>query len=71
MKIRTTPIEGLLIIEPKIFGDHRGFFLETYNQQRYQEAGIKEHFVQDNLSYSQKGCCAGCTFKNLTRKENL
>ena len=63
MKIRTTPIEGLLILEPKIFGDHRGFFLETYNQQRYQEAGIKEHFVQDNLSYSQKGVLRGLHFQ--------
>jgi dTDP-4-dehydrorhamnose 3,5-epimerase len=63
MKIHTTPIEGLLILEPKIFGDHRGFFLETYNQQRYQEAGIKEHFVQDNLSYSQKGVLRGLHFQ--------
>lgn len=63
MKIRLTPIEGLLIIEPKIFGDNRGFFLETFNQQRYQDAGINEPFIQDNLSYSQKGVLRGLHFQ--------
>lgn len=63
MNIRTTPLQGLLIIEPKIFGDARGFFLETYNQQRYADAGLKENFVQDNLSYSQKGVLRGLHFQ--------
>lgn len=63
MNIKTTPISGLLIIEPKVFGDSRGFFLESYNQQRYFEAGLKETFVQDNLSYSQKGVLRGLHFQ--------
>jgi dTDP-4-dehydrorhamnose 3,5-epimerase len=64
MKILTTPIPGLIIFEPKIFGDHRGFFVETYNQTRYREAGLDVEFVQDNLSYSQKGVLRGLHFQN-------
>jgi dTDP-4-dehydrorhamnose 3,5-epimerase len=64
MKVLTTPIPGLMIFEPKIFGDHRGFFVETYNQTRYGEAGLDIAFVQDNLSYSQKGVLRGLHFQN-------
>ena len=63
MNVRTTPLEGLIIIEPKVFGDARGFFLETYNQQRYSEIGIKDHFLQDNLSFSQQGVLRGLHFQ--------
>lgn len=63
MEIQTTPIAGLLILKPKIFGDARGFFLETYNQQRYRDAGLSETFVQDNLSYSQRGVLRGLHFQ--------
>lgn len=59
MKITTTPIEGLLIIEPRIFPDDRGYFYESYNQTKYQEAGMTAPFVQDNQSFSQKGALRG------------
>ncbi|QJD95652.1 dTDP-4-dehydrorhamnose 3,5-epimerase [Mucilaginibacter robiniae] len=59
MKITTTTIEGLLIIEPRIFPDDRGYFYESYNQQKFQEAGITANFVQDNQSFSQKGTLRG------------
>lgn len=63
MNIIKTEIEGLLIIEPKVFGDERGFFKETYNKQRYAEAGIPLEFVQDNLSLSQHGVLRGLHFQ--------
>jgi hypothetical protein len=60
MKITTTTaIEGLLIIEPRIFPDDRGYFYESYNQQKYAAAGITGNFVQDNQSFSQKGALRG------------
>ena len=55
MKVVETEIPGLLIIEPKVFGDERGFFLEAWQQRRYAEVGVVEHFVQDNLAYSRRG----------------
>ncbi|MFA6184349.1 MAG: dTDP-4-dehydrorhamnose 3,5-epimerase [Parcubacteria group bacterium] len=63
MNIIKTKIEGVLVIEPKIFGDERGFFVETYNTQRYKEAGIEFDFVQDNLSSSAKGVLRGLHFQ--------
>ncbi len=64
MNILTCPLSGLLIIEPKVFGDARGFFLETWNQQRYAEAGLDAAFVQDNISFSRKGILRGLHFQN-------
>ncbi|WP_101758446.1 dTDP-4-dehydrorhamnose 3,5-epimerase [Oceanicoccus sp. KOV_DT_Chl] len=63
MNIIKTKIPGLIIIEPKVFGDERGFFLETYNAKRYAEVGIKESFVQDNLSFSRKGILRGLHYQ--------
>ncbi|MGW8325171.1 MAG: dTDP-4-dehydrorhamnose 3,5-epimerase [Desulfobacterales bacterium] len=63
MNIITTPIEGILIIEPKTFKDKRGFFMETYNQDRYNKSGINATFVQDNLSYSMKNTLRGLHFQ--------
>jgi dTDP-4-dehydrorhamnose 3,5-epimerase len=59
MEVISTEIEGLKIVKPKIFRDTRGYFFETYNQQRYAEAGINALFVQDNESKSQKGVVRG------------
>jgi dTDP-4-dehydrorhamnose 3,5-epimerase len=59
MKVTTTELPGVLIIEPKIFRDERGFFLETYNQQKYSACGVKETFIQDNHSSSKKGTLRG------------
>lgn len=63
MEIITTPIDGLLIIEPKVFHDARGYFVETYNEQRYREAGINAQFVQDNQSCSSFGVVRGLHFQ--------
>ncbi|CAN5475910.1 dTDP-4-dehydrorhamnose 3,5-epimerase [soil metagenome] len=59
MKITTTPIEGLLIIEPRLFNDGRGYFYESYNKEKYTAAGIAVDFIQDNQSFSQKGAVRG------------
>ena len=64
MKVTQTPLAGLLIIEPKVFGDERGFFLETWSRKRYQEIGINVDFVQDNLSFSRRGVLRGLHFQN-------
>ncbi|MDP3929936.1 MAG: dTDP-4-dehydrorhamnose 3,5-epimerase [Bacteroidota bacterium] len=63
MKITTTPIEGILIIEPQIFKDSRGYFFESYNQDKMEAAGIALSFVQDNQSLSQKGAVRGLHFQ--------
>jgi dTDP-4-dehydrorhamnose 3,5-epimerase len=63
VKITTTPIEGILIIEPQIFRDSRGYFFESYNQDKMFEAGINLNFVQDNQSLSQKGAVRGLHFQ--------
>ena len=57
-------LDGLLILEPKVFGDARGFFMETWHQRRYREAGIDAEFVQDNLSLSRRGTLRGLHFQN-------
>jgi dTDP-4-dehydrorhamnose 3,5-epimerase len=64
MNVLTCEIAGLLIIEPKVFGDARGFFLETYNERRYREAGLNATFVQDNVSFSRRGILRGMHFQN-------
>jgi dTDP-4-dehydrorhamnose 3,5-epimerase len=64
MNVTTTALPGLLIIEPKVFGDARGFFFESYSQQRYAEAGLAFPFVQDNFSLSRRGVLRGLHFQN-------
>jgi dTDP-4-dehydrorhamnose 3,5-epimerase len=59
MNVTRCDIPGLLILEPKVFGDPRGFFLETWNRRRYAEAGIDTDFVQDNISFSRRGILRG------------
>jgi len=63
MKVTQTPLPEVLLLEPKVFGDARGFFLETYHAQRYEAHGIPAHFVQDNLSRSVKGTLRGLHFQ--------
>ena len=62
MTISTTPLEGLLIIKPQVFKDDRGYFLESYNQEKMKDQ-IKDNFVQDNESCSQKGVLRGLHFQ--------
>jgi len=63
MKIEKTAIEGLLILTPSIFYDDRGYFFESYNQNKFKELGITENFVQDNQSCSAKGVVRGLHFQ--------
>jgi len=63
MKFVNTPIEGLVIIEPTVFGDNRGYFLESYNKKKFEEAIGKVSFVQDNESKSSKGVLRGLHFQ--------
>lgn len=63
MKVHTTPIDGLLLIEPKVFGDERGFFCETWQAERYREAGVEGTFVQDNHSRSSQGVLRGLHYQ--------
>lgn len=63
MKITTSPIQGLLIIEPQVFKDERGYFYESYNIDKFKDAGIHENFIQDNQSLSQKGAIRGLHFQ--------
>ncbi len=59
IKVIKTSIEGLLIIEPRVFGDARGYFLETYNQEVFSQARLTMTFVQDNESKSKRGVLRG------------
>lgn len=64
MKVSETRLPGVLLIEPKVFGDQRGFFVETFHKQRYEElAGIRHTFVQDNHSRSRRGVLRGLHFQ--------
>lgn len=71
MKVIETALPGVLIIEPKVFGDHRGFFLETFQVDRYREAGITLPFVQDNHSRSQRGVLRGLHFQKTRPQGKL
>lgn len=63
MKVTETPLPGVLVLEPKKFGDARGFFLETYREDFLVKVGITEHFVQDNHSRSGKGVLRGLHYQ--------
>jgi len=63
VKVRKTPFEGLLLLEPKVFEDARGYFYESFNQNSFWEIGIDTEFVQDNQSYSRKGVLRGLHFQ--------
>ncbi|MFQ5735043.1 MAG: dTDP-4-dehydrorhamnose 3,5-epimerase, partial [Planctomycetaceae bacterium] len=63
MQVHETDIPGVLLIEPQVFDDARGFFMETYQKQRYAEAGISVEFVQDNLSRSARGTLRGLHYQ--------
>ena len=63
MKFTKTSIEGLVIIEPRVFGDERGYFLESYNEKEFEQAICKVSFVQDNESKSSKGVLRGLHFQ--------
>jgi len=63
MKVQTTAIPDVLIIEPEVFGDERGFFMESFNAREMQQIGIDAEFVQDNHSRSQRGVLRGLHYQ--------
>ena len=63
IKVTSCDIEGLYVIEPTVFKDERGYFVETYNQNDFKEAGLNMVFVQDNQSMSVKGVLRGLHFQ--------
>lgn len=63
MKVETTPLEGVLLITPQVFGDDRGFFMETYNAAKTADLGVPDLFVQDNHSRSSKGVLRGLHYQ--------
>jgi len=63
MKAIQSPLAGVLILEPKVFGDFRGFFLESYNEKVMADLGIKERFVQDNQSFSTRNVLRGLHYQ--------
>ena len=63
MKVREKKLPGVLVLEPDVYSDERGFFLETWNSRRYLEGGIEDTFVQDNISFSKKGVLRGLHFQ--------
>ena len=71
MNVIQTKLDGVLIIEPKTFGDQRGFFKETFQAERYTEWGITLPFVQDNHSRSQKGVLRGLHFQKTRPQGKL
>ena len=64
MQVTTTKLEGVLILEPKVFGDARGWFMETWSARKFEAAGLNFNFVQDNQSYSaHKGTLRGLHYQ--------
>ncbi|HRI61620.1 MAG TPA: dTDP-4-dehydrorhamnose 3,5-epimerase, partial [Saprospiraceae bacterium] len=63
MPFLTTPIPGLIIFEPRVFPDERGYFYESYNQRTWEEAGIQMNFVQDNQARSTRGVLRGLHYQ--------
>ena len=66
-----TPIEGVYLVEPTVFGDNRGYFMETYSKPDFKEIGIDEEFVQDNQSKSKKGVLRGLHFQTENTQGKL
>ena len=63
MDVRTTPLPGVLVVEPDVFADPRGHLFEAWHEERYAQAGIAGRFVQDNLSRSRRGVLRGLHFE--------
>src|SRR5258707_11675590 len=63
MKVTPTNVAGALVLEPRVFEDDRGFFLESYNEKTFAEVGIAERFVQDNHSHSKRGVLRGLHYQ--------
>lgn len=64
MKIEETFIKDLVVVEPTVFGDERGYFFESYSKTKFEDLGINIEFVQDNQSFSKKGTLRGLHYQN-------
>ena len=71
MKVVASELPGVLLFEPKVFGDDRGYFLETWNSRRYAAAGLELDFIQDNLSFSRQGTLRGLHFQRRQAQGKL
>lgn len=71
MRRLTTRIDGLVLLEPQVFGDHRGFFAETFREDAWAEAGVEARFVQDNHSRSRRGTLRGMHFQTSPGQAKL
>lgn len=71
MNFIVTDIQGVVLIEPKVFGDDRGYFMETYNEKEFKAAGLDYKFVQDNQSKSKKGVLRGLHFQKTYPQAKL
>ena len=71
MKIVPTELEGVQVIEPQVFADERGFFMESFQKQRYREAGIETEFVQDNISRSVRNTLRGLHYQHPNDQAKL
>jgi len=71
MKVKKTKLDGVLVLEPEIFADDRGFFLESFNKDKYAKVGINFDFVQDNHSRSSKGVLRGLHFQKTKPQGKL
>lgn len=63
MQVHPTHISGLVVVEPRVFGDDRGYFFESFNAEKFQEAGLETQFLQDNQSLSSRGVLRGLHFQ--------
>jgi len=71
MQVQDTPLDGVKLLIPKVFGDDRGFFMETFNRRTALEIGLPGEFVQDNHSYSQRGVLRGLHYQYPTWQGKL
>lgn len=71
MRVTTTPLKGLLVIEPDVYGDERGCFLEVWRAERYRDVGIDADFVQDNRSVSRQGVVRGLHYQKTRPQGKL
>jgi len=71
MEATKLSLKGLILIKPKVFKDSRGFFIETFQQSTYRDAGVHYTFVQDNHSFSQKDCIRGMHFQSFPGQAKL
>jgi dTDP-4-dehydrorhamnose 3,5-epimerase len=71
VQITETSLPGVVIVEPRVFSDERGYFFESWNAREYADAGIVQQFVQDNVSYSTHGVLRGLHFQHPTGQAKL